>query len=262
MSIRYIIPLMKVTIMELLRMKVFGVLTLFSLLLMLTPCLPLPHFGAMADVDAELRLCQSTAMGALTLFAVVFAMTSTAVLLPKDMEDRVVYTILYKPISRLDYLVGKCLGVLSVITLSLLLMSGLMFCVLSTKAPLTAQILPLLGGVLALWGKSCVIVSLTLCLSTISSSTLFALIITTLTYFIGHYVGAFGHVANVEGGTLQGIQYALLIFPDFSLYNVMDALLVGEVIPLTVLLKLAVITGIYCGIYLILAWLAFARKEF
>ena len=263
MSVRYITTILVATFTEILRMKTFGLLGIFSILLMLIPCLPLPHFETITDKGEELRLYQSTAMGAITLFSILFAITSTALLLPKDIEDRVVYTILCKPLSRLDYLIGKYLGVLAVIGLSLLLMASLMFFILGLKAPLLPQLLPLLGGLVAVLCKSFVVASIALCVSTFSSSTLFTIIVTTLTYFIGHYVGEFYDLADIMGSSpLDLLQYVLLIFPDFRLFNVIDLSIAGHVIPLSIMLRLIVMTLLYCGIYMTLAWLTFARKEF
>ena len=63
--------------------------------------------------EHQLKLLKDVAFGALQLFAVVIAISATAVLLPRDVEDRTLYTILAKPVPRADYLVGKLLGVLA-----------------------------------------------------------------------------------------------------------------------------------------------------
>ena len=44
-------------------------------------------------------------------------------LLPKDMEDRTLYTILAKPVARFEYLLGKLCGVAAMLTVATLLMT-------------------------------------------------------------------------------------------------------------------------------------------
>ena len=58
---------------------------------------------------------------------------ATALLLPKDVEDRTLYTILAKPVPRFDYLAGKLLGVLLLVFVSLALMDVLMTAVLQIR---------------------------------------------------------------------------------------------------------------------------------
>ncbi len=69
----------------------------------------------------------------MTLFSVVLSIVATALLLPKDVEDRTLYTILAKPVPRLDYLAGKLLGVLLLVFVSLALMDILMVGILHIR---------------------------------------------------------------------------------------------------------------------------------
>ena len=45
--------------------------------------------------------------------AIILGIVATALIIPRDLEDRTLYTILAKPVPRLDYLVGKLLGILA-----------------------------------------------------------------------------------------------------------------------------------------------------
>ena len=58
----------------------------------------------------------------MTLFSALLAIVGTAMLFPRDVEDRTIYTILSKPVPRVEYLFGKLFGVLALVGLSLLLM--------------------------------------------------------------------------------------------------------------------------------------------
>ena len=71
-------------------------------------------------------MLKDVSLGAMSIFTSLLAILATAGLLPKDVEDRTLYTILAKPVSRLEYLMGKLLGVVLLLFISMALM-GAMF---------------------------------------------------------------------------------------------------------------------------------------
>ena len=54
-------------------------------------------------------------------------------MLPRDIEDRTVYTILAKPVPRFEYVLGKLAGVLLVLAISTLVMSAMFLVVLYAR---------------------------------------------------------------------------------------------------------------------------------
>ena len=69
----------------------------------------------------------------MSIFTSLLAIVATARLIPQDLEDRTIYTILAKPVPRFEYLLGKLAGVLLLLALSLIIMSALFFIVLSFR---------------------------------------------------------------------------------------------------------------------------------
>ena len=69
----------------------------------------------------------------MSLVTSLLAVVATARLLPQDLEDRTIYTILAKPVPRFEYLLGKLFGILLLLALSLLLMSALFILVLYSR---------------------------------------------------------------------------------------------------------------------------------
>src|SRR3954462_15243294 len=93
------------TFIGLTRLKVFYVVLFFALLLIGGSV-----FLAQMTFQQEFQVLQGLGLGAMGLFTSLLAVIATARLLPQDAEDRTVYTILAKPVSRLEYLAGKLLG--------------------------------------------------------------------------------------------------------------------------------------------------------
>lgn len=281
------------TFTQLVRMKVFYFLAVFAVIALASNFLNLPQHGGPEALGANvLPLVKSWSLGTMTLFSVVISIVSTALLLPKDIEDRTLYTILAKPVPRFDYLVGKLLGVLSLIFVSLLAMDLLMTAVLQVRTGMVmeaeiayAQKLghpqeyidmikievakqgpswSLQGAIAAIFIRSAIIASIALFISTFSTSTLFTAIIGILIYFIGHFqadaMNAYLNAGSTAGKIVSGL--VSLVLPNFQLFNVIDAVIEGAVMPLIVLLKLAGLGLFYTVLYTLCSWFIFSEKEF
>jgi ABC-type transport system involved in multi-copper enzyme maturation permease subunit len=282
---------------QLVRMKVFYFLAIFAVIAIVSNFLDWSQLAGPEAVGANvLRTIKSTSFGAMHLFSVVLSVVATALLLPKDVEDRTLYTIMAKPVPRFDYLAGKLLGVLLLVFVSLVLMDVLMTVVLQIRtsmvvaeqeamaaamgyppeaiASLRAETLAngsswsLQGAVFAVFLRASIMASLALLISTFSTSTLFTTMVSFVIYFIGHFQ------ADARDFYLQAGQAGLggfermatllvsLVLPDFQLFNVIDAVIEGQAFPLLMLGKLAFI-GLYYAVFFTLAsWFIFADKEF
>src|SRR5690606_67295 len=93
------------TVTQLVRMKTFYFLLAFALVVV-----AVGNFNIPATPAKELSMIKKVAFGTMDIFAWLFAIVATALLIPKDVEDRTLYTILSKPVRRVEYLLGKLCG--------------------------------------------------------------------------------------------------------------------------------------------------------
>src|SRR5436190_4556916 len=116
------------TFTQLVRMKVFSFLAIFAFVV-------IGASFAFADLknEQELKMLKDLSLAAMALFCSLFAIAGTALLIPKDVEDRTLYTILCKPVPRLEYLLGKLMGVIWLIFISLVCMDVIFCTVLHFK---------------------------------------------------------------------------------------------------------------------------------
>jgi len=282
---------------QLVRMKVFYFLAVFAVIAIGSNFFDLPqHEGPEAAGMNVLRSIKSWSLGTMTLFSVVLSIVATALLLPKDVEDRTLYTILAKPVPRFDYLAGKLLGVLMLVFVSLALMDVLMTAVLQIRssmvleqqlamaaaldwppeavASLQAEMAlhgptwSLQGAVFAVFLRASIMASLALLISTFSTSTLFTTIISFLIYFIGHFQADARDVYLQAGAAGEGVFARMLslllslVMPDFQNFNVIDSVIEGQALPLLVIGKLTLIGLYYAVFFTIASWFIFAEKEF
>ncbi|MEP6603692.1 MAG: ABC transporter permease subunit [Spartobacteria bacterium] len=116
------------TLTDLTRQKVFYFILVFALILIGSSI-----FMARFSFQQEFQILKDVSLGTMSILSSLLAILATARLLPQDIEDRTAYTILAKPVPRFEYLLGKLLGVLALLGLSLLIMSALFFAVLYAR---------------------------------------------------------------------------------------------------------------------------------
>src|SRR4051812_25486490 len=183
------------TVLELVRLKVFYILILFAAVAIAASLV-----GVRFTFQDEFQLLKDVSLGGMSIFSWLLAVLATAMLLPKDLEDRTLYTILAKPVPRFEYLLGKLLGVLALLLVAVLLMSAFFLAVLyyhqqselraidarypgkligealehfnAEKAEVYAATFTpnLIAGIVAIFIKAALCASLTLFLSTFSTS--------------------------------------------------------------------------------------------
>ncbi|MBR5186590.1 MAG: hypothetical protein IKW19_09870, partial [Akkermansia sp.] len=124
-----------VTLTQLVRMRLFLVPAVVALLFLGLQFIPYQgNRGVEFQGVAQLQFIKDVSLGCMQLFGLVFCVAATALLLPRDTEDRILYTILCKPVPRFDYLAGKALGVLALMVLMVGLLDGLMSLLLAQRA--------------------------------------------------------------------------------------------------------------------------------
>jgi ABC-type Na+ efflux pump permease subunit len=274
------------TFVELTRLKIFYVVLLFALLLIGNSI-----YMAQLTFQQEFQVLKDIALGSMSIFTSLLAVVATARLIPQDIEDRTIYTILAKPVPRFEYLLGKLAGVLLLLALSVIIMSALFLIVLDVREQIvlretmrqmstappeqmaealravsaSAFNVNLLPGIAIVYVKACLLASLTLFVSTFATTSIFTTLVMVFAYFIGHLQAIareYWLQSNSAGWlTRVFLAFVTLLFPDLQLFNLVDDIVAGTAIPLAVFAKTATLGFFYTGFYLLLAWTVFYRRE-
>ena len=126
-SLHRIITIGRNTLTEAVRQKVLNVLLIFSLVLVgssvLVSQLATPGLDSSGLFDAQIKFVKDFGCGAIGLFGFCIALLSTAQLIPQELHNRTIYTILAKPVRRSEFLLGKFFGVVLLLALCVALMS-------------------------------------------------------------------------------------------------------------------------------------------
>lgn len=284
-----------VTFIQLVRMRLFVALAVFAFGFLGLQFLPYQeNLGIEFQGVGQLQLIKDVGVGCMQLFGLVFCVSATALLIPRDSEDRILYTILCKPVPRFDYLAGKALGVLGLLFLSLVLMDGMMCMVLQVRgsgmeAELRnalaargmgdADMVPYIAQVreaCSTWnvqrGIACmglglgVLTTLTLLISCCTSGTIVSIIFGLGAYVIGSFQHVFFQAISNGRGMSEELlwvaQGVSILLPDFRLFAVADAVSAGSPLGWSMLGQLALIASGYMVLHVAVAAWIFSRKEF
>ncbi|MEM1296231.1 MAG: hypothetical protein AAGH89_12760 [Verrucomicrobiota bacterium] len=279
------------TIVQLVRMKVFYFLLVFAALILVIVAIGL----LWRPVDHLLQI-KRWSFGAMYVFSMVYSISATSLLLPRDVEDRTLYTILSKPVPRFEYLAGRLLGVISVNAIAMFAMFGLMCVLVMWKIPAVEEqmmnelraaangeaisledqertlaaarqqgvTLSLFWGFWALILKASVITVVTLFVSTFATSSLFTIVSTTMIVFIGHFHQIAMDYWFQEGIGLGGIivsNLLRLMFPNLAMFDVVDEVITGSTLATGAALQMTGLGFFYLALFLVLSQLIFVDKE-
>lgn len=284
-----------VTLTQLVRMRLFLVPAVVALLFLSLQFIPYQeNIGAEFQGIAQLQFIKDVSLGCMQLFGLIFCVASTALLIPRDAEDRILYTILCKPVPRFDYLAGKAVGVLALLVLMTATLDGLMSLILAHReASICAELSAVLGangyqeaeiapyleqvhsagnswntqrGIIAsLLGYS-VLTTLTLLISCFTSGTIVSIIFGLGAYFIGLFQDMLFSAISAGQGTTAAMRMAeqvcAVLLPDFGLFSVADTASAGAELSWSLLGGLLLIALGYMLLHLLTATWIFSKKEF
>jgi ABC-2 type transport system permease protein len=274
------------TLTEMARQKVFHFLLVFALLVIGNSA-----FMAKFSFQEQFQMLKDISLGAMSLFTSLLAILATANFLPRDMEDRTIYTILAKPVPRTSYLFGKLCGIAALLAIATALMTALFCAILwfresavlaATRAQLAgappgelaaalrevrdatfnANLVP---GIAVILLKACLLASLTLFISTFATSSIFTILMGAALYFIGHLQATAREywLAGVDVDWWTRVLAALvaLVFPDLQAFNLTDDIIAGSSVPASLFLGTTGLGLLYIAVYFSLAALVFSGRE-
>lgn len=274
------------TVTQLLRMKILVFLLIFCVIVVAAG-----FAFPVLNPEQQLKQLKDVSFGALQVFSIVIGIVATALLLPRDLEDRTLYTILSKPVPRFEYLLGKLLGVMLLIGAGLILMDIAFSAVLYLRERLLlAQLIESLNaskpedlaqiesyvskqgltwnlhlGVVAIFLKAAVVASLALMVSCFASSTLFTVVITFCVVIIGHgqaMMRDFFLSGKMTAVMEQGLSALLAILtPDLGVFDVVENVIQGEVVTWAATQVMLGTAAMYVVGYCVVSHLLFVEKE-
>jgi ABC-type transport system involved in multi-copper enzyme maturation permease subunit len=252
---RNIITIAKSTLKLEIRDKILYGLIIFAVLYL--------FFGFfMADlVLKELPMVKSFGLTGIYFFNAIIALFLGTTSFFKDVDRKVVYFVLSKPVSRAQFLLGKFLGLCLVLLLTTAILAvGYIGLILFEHGGFDAI------GLLAIFMQyieMTLFIAFAVFVSTFSSS-LLSIVYTSAVFFLGHVISSL--LDDAKTIKLSGIRYALVevlyyVFPNLEKFDARNLAIHDVAMPFTAVgLALA-----YAAVYIILllsvsVWI-FDKKE-
>lgn len=244
--------LVRWTAVEALRERILYIVLLFAVVLVTSSCILTPLApGAQRKVVADFGLACIDALGVLVV------LLSGAGLVRREIERRTLEIILTRPVTRLEYLIGKCLGLVATLCVLVVAMTAVFAVTLRVSGFGWHNGYLLAVGATAL--ELLVVASLAVLFSTFTSPTLASLF--TLGLF------AAGHLAETVmrlsgAGVLQNVVRASrVLVPALGLFDLRAEVVHGVQVPHTQLVAAFAYALLYALTALYVASLVFRRRE-
>ncbi|MDH5667353.1 MAG: ABC transporter permease [Nitrospira sp.] len=244
------------TFLENLRDKILYSLLLFAALLIAASI----FLGTLTIAEQD-KIVTDMGLAAINLIGVIIAIFVGIGLVSKEIERRTIYTIMARPVSRTQFVLGKYAGLTVTLTVNIVVM---FLVLLLTLWWIGAPIHPsLLQAVSLIFIELLVVTALAMLFSTFSSATVSASLTLGL-FAVGHLTQDLKGIAekshnDMMTAIMTGIYY---LCPNLELLNIKGPAAAGISVSLTYQAWATAYGLLYAGMLLAVACVIFQRRDF
>jgi len=244
------------TFRENLRDKILYNLLFFALLLIAASVL----LGNLTIAEQN-KIMTDMGLAVINLVGVLLAIFVGIGLVSKELDRRTIYTIMARPLSRVQFILGKYVGLTLTLMVNLsIMLVGFLAALWINRAPIHAALLQAIGLVFI---ELLLVTALALMFSTFSSSTLSAMMTLGL-YVIGHLTADLKGIAektNSEGikAVMTGLYY---LCPNLEMLNMKGQAAAGLTVAPSYLLIASAYGLLYAALAITIACVIFQRRDF
>lgn len=273
-SLRRTLWISRVTFLEAVRQRFFAFLLVLGAAMVLSSVsLRVFDFG-----HGELKFIADFGFGGMFFFGSVLAVVMTAQLFFSEIDNKTALTLLAKPLSRAEFLLGKFFGAWAVLGVFLVVLAGLQGVVLwareqelialaeqSGKIPATFSVLGLGQLVLMQWLRLGVVIAIVLAISALARTFLFAVVVGSLAVVAGQlqWIAQDAFLRPTDSQAYAAFLWvSARLIPNLQQFNLADALVLGSAAVEEGALIAVGFSGLaYLAAYLTLGALIFRRRE-
>ncbi len=209
------------TFHESLRKRTLYILLVFALIV-----IGASKFFSFLTAEEELKMIKDVSFSTIEFFGALIAIFGALGAVSGEIEKRTIYTLLSKPITRTNFIVGKFIGQVLILLLNFILISlffiGLL---IFKKSPPDIETFKTL---LLIFLELILISSITLAVATFATDA-FNIIFSFFLYIVGHLT-SYGNqlIERTENFLLKGLGKILYtVVPNYENFNIRDKVVVG-----------------------------------
>ena len=242
---------------EIIRDRILYFISFFTLLLILASRL-LPEIAAGTDE----KILLDFGIGSIALLSVVIAIFVGTGLINKEIEKRTLLMLIPKPIARSELIVGKHLGLLGVLTVTVAIMMSIYLGMLSFSS-ISYPIVPLSITAIYLLIELALLIAVAMVFGVFTSSIL-ATLLSFGVYLMGHFSQDLVELGKIsKNESIENLTSSLyVILPDLSRLDLKNEAVYGLLPNNSELLAHALYGVLYTILLLLIAMMVFAQKEF
>ncbi len=255
--IKKIYQLTKYTLIENMKSKNFIILFIFLLVVLGSALL----FSMLAPGQA-IRVILDIGTSAIEIFTFLSCAFISVRIILQEMEDRTVYLILSRPVSRSTYIIGRFLGILSVVAIYIITMTLFLILILLIKG--WHFDLYILRIAISIFLKMIIVTSFSILISLISTSSVSSFISIFFLWTLGHFSEELKHINYLllkdDIKLAPFLKFIYYLVPNFNKLNYKDVFHIQTVFNIdffwTVLYACC-----YSSVLVILAIMLYKKKE-
>ncbi len=273
-SLRRCYWIFRVTFLEAVRQRFFAFLLVLGAAMVLSSV----AFRVFDFGHGELKFIADFGFGGMFFFGSVLGVVMTAQLFFGEIDNRTALTLLAKPLSRAEFLLGKFFGAWAVLGVFVAVLAGLLGLVLwgreqelialaeqSGKVPPVFDAAGLAAFALLQWLRLGVIVAIVLAVCALARTFLFAVVIGALAVVAGQlqWIAQDAVLRPADSPAYDALLWVTTrLLPNLQQFNIGDALVLSSAgVPSGAVLAVAASGCAYAAAYLFLATLVFRRRE-
>jgi len=215
----------------------------------------------------EVKMIKDICLTSISIFGMLIAVFTSASVVPTEVENKTIYTVLSKPLRRIHYLLGKFIGVQSIVILNLALMTILFLVLLFVRERIISSVL--IKSVCLTYFELMILSSLTFIVSVVATSATLPTICGVFIYIVGHlvdYLKNLSERAGEAGHTVfaQVIKVFYWCLPNLSNYNLRQELIHLPPNDPTIHVRFWVLVSyaVACSLFaFIVTWWLFRKRE-
>jgi len=248
----------------------YVVLAIGLFLLVFLPFVPFNTLGE------DIKMLKDTDLTLIMVLSVLMALWTASVSIAEEIEGRIALTLLSKPVSRRQFIMGKFLGILVPVAVMFIVLGAVFLCSVSFKVVFEAretvmseptwdkcfdEIVQIAPGLLLAFMEAVVLTAISVAIST-RLPMVPNLLICACIYALGHLMPTLVAAASEQFEIPYFIaEFLATVLPALETFNIYPAIATGQEVPASYLGWAAVYCVLYTSVAMLLALLLFEDRD-
>ncbi len=218
------------------------------------------HLFAFFSLEEQAKIVKDVSLASIALFGMLIAIFVASGEISSEIEAKTAHSVLAKPVSRSQFILGKFLGVIMVVTVNVVLMTIVLYISLFVKH--LQPDLALWKAIYFIFMELIIISAVAIMFSSLTTTTI-TVTLSAFFYIAGHLVSYLEFLTNqLTTFVMKSILITLQrLLPNLENFNIRNAVVHNLPIPASLIFKTTLYCLGYTAIFLAITVLFFKKRE-